>query len=128
MNDLREVAPGIFSVLDGVRSYEVRIAGGQVRVNGRTLQVDIEDPREWNRRAARGGGSESAQVKAPMPGKVVRLLVAIGDEVRQGQGVIVVEAMKMQNELKSPRDGRVASITAREHQTVDGGAVLLTIE
>jgi biotin carboxyl carrier protein len=59
---------------------------------------------------------------------VVRLLVEVGDDVAAGQGVVVVEAMKMQNELKSPRDGRVTHITAKEHATVNAGAVLITIE
>ncbi len=128
MSDAREVEPGVWSVLEGSRSYEVRISGGEVRVNGRAVEVAMRDPRDWNPNAARAAASGSAQIKAPMPGKVVRVLVAAGDDVSAGQGVIVVEAMKMQNELKSPRDGRVASVSAREHDTVNAGAVLVTIE
>jgi biotin carboxyl carrier protein len=63
-----------------------------------------------------------------MPGKIVRVLVAVGDEVVAGQGILVVEAMKMQNELKAPRDGRVTAIEVRENDSVNAGALLATIE
>jgi biotin carboxyl carrier protein len=63
-----------------------------------------------------------------MPGKIVRVLVGVGDEVAAGQGVIVVEAMKMQNELKTPRAGRVVSVSAKENDTVEAGAVLVVVE
>jgi biotin carboxyl carrier protein len=63
-----------------------------------------------------------------MPGKVVRILVAVGDTVTAGQGIVVVEAMKMQNEMKSPRDGRVAAIKTAPNESVNAGAVLALIE
>jgi biotin carboxyl carrier protein len=63
-----------------------------------------------------------------MPGKVVRILAAAGEEVAAGQGIVVVEAMKMQNEMKAPRAGRVIAITVRENDSVNAGAVLATIE
>jgi biotin carboxyl carrier protein len=63
-----------------------------------------------------------------MPGKVVRILVAVGDEVEAGQGIVVVEAMKMQNEMKTPRAGRVAAIQAKENDSVVAGAVLAVID
>jgi biotin carboxyl carrier protein len=128
VNDFREVEPGIWSVLVGTRSYEVRVAGGEVRVNGHEVQVALEDPREWNPQAARSGVSGRVQVKSPMPGKIVRVLVAIGDEVEAGQGVVIVEAMKMQNELKSPRDGRVTAVAVAQNDTVNAGTVLVVIE
>jgi biotin carboxyl carrier protein len=62
-----------------------------------------------------------------MPGKVVRVLVAVGDEVAAGQGLLVVEAMKMQNEMKAPRPGKVLSLSAAEGSTVTAGEVLATI-
>jgi len=67
-------------------------------------------------------------VAAPMPGKIVRLLVAEGDSVAAGQGLLVMEAMKMQNEMKAPKAGRVVSLTAREGATVAAGDVLAAIE
>ncbi len=63
-----------------------------------------------------------------MPGKVIRLLVKVGDPVAAGQGVAIVEAMKMQNELKSPKEGRVAAIGVGENDTVNAGVVIVTIE
>jgi biotin carboxyl carrier protein len=128
VKDFREVEPGVWSVLDGTRSFEVRTVNGEVRVNGCVVEVKIDDPRAWNGRTAALGASGSAQVKAPMPGKVVRLLVEVGDEIARGQGILVMEAMKMQNELKSPRDGRVTAIAAKDNETVAAGAILVTIE
>jgi biotin carboxyl carrier protein len=63
-----------------------------------------------------------------MPGKVVKVLVAVGDEVKAGQGVVVVEAMKMENELKSPKDGKVKAVAAKEGQAVEAGQNLITLE
>jgi biotin carboxyl carrier protein len=128
VRDLREVEPGVWSVLEGTRSWEVRTANGGVRVNGAPVEVAVEDPRAWNARAAGQSVSGGAQVKAPMAGKVARVLVAVGDAVRRGQGVVVVEAMKMQNELKSPRDGRVTAVAAKDNQIVNAAEVLVTIE
>lgn len=128
MINFLEVEPGVWSVIDGTRSFEVRIAGDEMRVNGVPVDIDKTDPRRWNPQAARGAVSGSAQVKSPMPGKVVEVLVTAGQEVAAGQGVVVVEAMKMQNQLKSPRDGRVAVIHAKRDELVNAGAVLVTIE
>jgi biotin carboxyl carrier protein len=63
-----------------------------------------------------------------MPGKVVRVLAAVGDSVEAGQGILVVEAMKMQNELKAPRAGRVVSVSAKEGDTVAAGEVMAEVE
>lgn len=67
-------------------------------------------------------------IKSPMPGKVVKVLVAPGDAVKAGQGVVVVEAMKMENELRAPRDGKVQAVSAREGQAVEAGQTLATLE
>jgi biotin carboxyl carrier protein len=100
--DAAEVSPGVYSILLHGESFEVRVetAGMELRASvvGREYNVAIRDPREWHRR--RGGAAEAEgrqQVTAPMPGKVVRILVATGDQVQAGQGLMVVEAMKMQN-------------------------------
>jgi biotin carboxyl carrier protein len=128
MIDVREVEPGVWSVIDGTRSVEIRLVGDEVRVNGVPVAVDTSDPRQWSPQAARGAVAGSAQVKSPMPGKVIEVLVMAGQEVAAGQGVVVVEAMKMQNQLKSPREGRVQAIHARQGELVNAGAVLVTIE
>lgn len=126
------VEPGVFLILTGGRSCEAEVEpagdGVWVTVNGRRYCVAIADPRGWNRSAAGVQVQGRENITAPMPGKVVRLLVAPGDEVRAGQGVVVVEAMKMQNEMKTARTGRIVSIPVREGQTVAAGAVLATIE
>jgi biotin carboxyl carrier protein len=67
-------------------------------------------------------------VRSPMPGKIVKVLVRPGDEVKAGQGVVVVEAMKMENELRAPRDGRVKEVSAREGHAVESGETLATLE
>ena len=103
----------------------------KVRVRGRIVEVDILDERRRKmKEAASGvlGAAGLAVIESPMPGKVMTLLVAEGDEVTQGQGVVVVEAMKMENELKSPKDGVVVSIVCKEGQAVTAGAPLLSVE
>jgi biotin carboxyl carrier protein len=126
--DVVEVEPGVYSlILDGC-SYEAAVSGSQIDVGGVLLQTDVEDPRKWNPAASSRKAEGREAIKAPMPGKVVRVLVAAGDEVVAGQGLMVLEAMKMQNEMKAPRAGRVASVAVKEHEAVNAGSVLLTIE
>ena len=103
-------------------------SGLVVTIEGHRFEIQVRDPRRWSRKAA-GAGSDAVQsILSPMPGKVVRVLAAPGDEVVSGQGIVVVEAMKMQNELKSNRNGRVLSVSAKEGATVAAGELLATIE
>jgi biotin carboxyl carrier protein len=126
------VEPGIYSVLIDGRSYEARVeeseGGVIVIIDGHRFAAGIRDPRRWSRQAGRQGGEGRLNVTAAMPGKIVRLLVAEGDTVAAAQGLLVVEAMKMQNEMKAPKAGRVVSLTAREGTTVAAGDVLAAIE
>jgi biotin carboxyl carrier protein len=114
------------------RSYEVafeRSVSGDllVHVNGSIVPVSL--PGRSARRAGRsGGGSSGGQVVAPMPGRVVSVLVERGDEVRERQGVIVLEAMKMQNEVRAGRAGVVTDIRVSKGSAVDAGAVLVVID
>ena len=90
---------------------------------------EVQDPRSLRSRRAAGSGVEGPQkLLAPMPGKVVRILVAENDEVESGQGIIVVEAMKMQNELKSPKKGVVQKIMVLEGANVNPGEPLVIVE
>ncbi|MBI2680495.1 MAG: biotin/lipoyl-binding protein [Candidatus Solibacter usitatus] len=127
-----EVEPGVFSILLDGRSYEARVENAQdgagVTIGGRRMRVELQDPRRANRQSAGRRTDGPLQVAAPMPGKIVRFLVARGDEVVAGQGLVVIEAMKMQNELKAARPGLVAAIPVREGETVSAGAVLVVIE
>jgi len=124
--------PGVYSVLLDGRSYEARVeeTGGAlvVVIDGYRFEIDVRDPRRWSRQSGGRGAGGLQTVAAPMPGKVVRVLVAAGDEVAAGQGVVVVEAMKMQNEMKAARAGRVLAMHVKEGATVVAGEVLATIE
>ncbi len=112
---------------DGL-SYEVHVTGTEAVIGTHRYRYEIEDPRRWKRGGAAANANAPAAVVAPMPGKVVRILVSVGDPVTAGQGIAVVEAMKMQNEMKSPRDGRVTAIKALANQSVTAGTVLALIE
>ena len=120
---------GEFSVLLDGRSYRVSPGhGGQVWVNGSLLSMEVFDPRDL-RSGGRGSANHGRQeIAAMMPGKVIRVLVSAGDSVEEGQGLVVVEAMKMQNEMKSPKSGRVAEVRARPEATVAAGEVLVVVE
>jgi biotin carboxyl carrier protein len=122
------LAPGSFSVLIGGRSYEAVASGTEIRVNGRAFSVELFDPRALRGRKAAGAIEGRRNIAAMMPGKVVRLLVAAGDPVESGQGLIVVEAMKMQNEMKSPQAGRVVEVKTKPGAAVSAGEVLMVIE
>ena len=132
--DAVEIAPHTFSILLQGQSHEIRVTpapGGTL-----TLQTPHEefaavvlDPRAWSGR--RHGSLEAEgrqQVVAPMPGKVVRLLVKAGDTVEAGQGLLVIEAMKMQNEIRSPKSGVVERLLAQEGQPVNAGEILAWVE
>lgn len=125
---LLEIAHGLFSaVLDG-NSYEIRISQNEATVNGHRYRFETEDPRQWKPSRTAASANAPAEILAPMPGKVVRILVALNDLVKAGQGIVVIEAMKMQNELKSPRDGRVTAVKAVPNESVNRGAFLALIE
>jgi len=130
--DAVEVEPGIWSiVLDG-RSYEVKLEpapdGYYASVDGRRYEVQVRDPRRLPRSRAALSAAGRQKVTSPMPGKVVRVLVQQGDDVEAGQGLLVVEAMKMQNEIRSPKAGRVVLISASEGAAVAGGETLVEVE
>jgi biotin carboxyl carrier protein len=126
--DVVEVEPGVYSVIAGTKSFEAWVAADRISIGGHNFRFEIDDPRKWKRQGHSAGGHGGVSIAAAMPGKVVRVLVSAGDEVVEGQGIVVVEAMKMQNELKAPRDGRVVSIEVKANDSVTAGAVLATIE
>jgi biotin carboxyl carrier protein len=101
-----------------------------VLLKNQVFRIDVADERSRRLRAvAAGFTAEGPQtIVAPMPGKVVKILVNVGDEVQEGQGLVVVEAMKMENELKSPKAGKIASITAKEGTAVEMNAKLMVVE
>jgi biotin carboxyl carrier protein len=131
--DVAEIDPHTFSILLNGQSHEIRVtplAGGtlQLQCGSHEFTAEIIDPRAW--RAGRRAGAEAEgrqQVIAPMPGKVIRVLVKLGDHVETGQGLLVVEAMKMQNEIRSPKSGTVERVLAQEGQPVNAGEVLCEV-
>ncbi len=122
--DIVEVEPGVYSVLDQGRSYEVRLEGDQAEVRGLAFQIEDEVENGTNA----GGRSGVVKIASPMPGRVIRVLVAAGDTVKAGQGIVVVEAMKMQNEMKSPKAGVVKQLNAQAGGTVAAREVIALIE
>jgi biotin carboxyl carrier protein len=124
--------PDVVSLRIGDMSYEVRserVANDlHIWVGTTPFTVEIRDPRSLRGRARAWGAEGPKKITASMPGKVVRLLVRDGDEVEAGAGVAVVEAMKMQNEIKSPRKGTVQKILVSEGAAVNAGDVLAIVE
>jgi biotin carboxyl carrier protein len=102
----------------------------QVLMHGRLYSVSVEDEREKRLRAAAGGGvAETGEfhLRAPMPGLVVAIPVAEGQEVKRGQVILILESMKMQNELKAPRDGTIGRIRVKPGETVEQKQTLLSV-
>lgn len=132
--DLEVVSPepGVYTFFAGHQVYEARVSAPdvdsfRVEIGGHLLTTRIIDRRR--RRATGEQGIEGRQnLIAPMPGKVVRVLLSPGEEVALGQGVVVVEAMKMQNEIKSPKSGRVTEVRVVEGATVNANQVLAVVE
>ena len=115
-------------------SYDIALepgSGGEliVYVNGFAVPVTIVDRRRWGRerRAEAGTGTQPRMIVAPRPGRIVKVLVQPGEAVQARQGLVVVEAMKMENELRAPRSGTVAEVRVREGASVEANAVLVVL-
>lgn len=130
-------ATGVESVSNGgltpVRSFYLAVENrgrGQrlVHVNGHAIEVTFAGARTGAPLAGEPSGTGPVRIIAPMAGRIAKVLVAPGDAVAAGQGVVVVEAMKMENELRASRSGIVRDVLAREGASVDAGAVLVVIE
>jgi biotin carboxyl carrier protein len=131
-----EITPGVYSLLLNGKTYEAFVskrpgdapglAGPYVIVVGlRRYVVELHDPRRWRRTGSSIEAEGPQEIVAPMPGKIVKILVAEGQQVERNQGLLVIEAMKMQNELKAPRAGRIECIYMEEGRGVESGARLL---
>jgi biotin carboxyl carrier protein len=136
--DVAKVRPGVYSVLIGERSFAAHVDTAAaavanecayvIQVDGATYDVLVQDPRRRERGRARLTVEGKQTVKAPMPGRVVKVLVAEGQAVEAGHGLVVVEAMKMQNEIKCQRAGKIGKIPVKEGQAVNAGETLLVVE
>jgi biotin carboxyl carrier protein len=134
--EARASQPGVYLLLSGGQVYDCRVEQvgakqevAEVTVGNHAYPITLTDPKRL-----RGGQSIGAaldgtiQIVAPMPGKIVRVLVEVGAEVEAGAGLVVVEAMKMQNEMKSPKAGKVTSVNVQTGATVNAGDVLAIVE
>jgi biotin carboxyl carrier protein len=125
----------VYSLIVDGRSHEAYIYQGednwQVLLRGRLYTVTPEDEREKRLRSAAGGGvAETGEyhLRAPMPGLVVAVTIEEGQEVKKGQVILILESMKMQNELKSPRDGTMGRIRVKAGESVEQKQTLLSIQ
>lgn len=132
--DFRELAPSMYSILAENTSHELTIEHRdgeiEVLVRGRLYSSQVLDERALLM-AQRSGGvmgdSKEASVKCPMPGLIVLVPVEVGQSVTKGQTVVILESMKMQNELKAPRDGVVLAVHVQPGQSVEQNKILVTI-
>ena len=135
--DASLLRPGVLSLLIDGKSHRVVLdadldasaaADPALHLGTERIAWQAEDPRSFRRRRRHAGSDGPVTLKASMPGRIVRVLVQQGDTVAAHQGVLVVEAMKMQNELKSPKEGRVADLRVAPGDTVTSGQALAVIE
>ena len=124
--------PNVLSLRIGNKAYEVkceRVSSEiHVWVGSQRFAAEVRDPRSLRGRVRAADDHGPKKLTAPMPGKVVRILVGQGSEVEAGAGVLVVEAMKMQNEVKSPKKGAIQKILVTEGAAVNAGDVLAIVE
>jgi biotin carboxyl carrier protein len=131
--DAISIGPDILSLLVNGKSYEIKqentATESNIVVGHERFSAVVRDPRSLRSRRRSDGGIEGVRkITAPMPGKVVRILAPAGTQVEAGQGVLVIEAMKMQNELKSPKKGTVKRLNVTEGAAVEAGQVIAEIE
>jgi biotin carboxyl carrier protein len=133
-----EITPGVYSLLINGRSYEALVSKRPgdapglgtpfvVVVGLRRYLVELRDPRQWRRAGSSMGAEGPQEIVAPMPGRIVKVLVKEGQMVERDEGLLVIEAMKMQNELRAPRAGRVERIYMPEGRGVETGARLMRL-
>jgi biotin carboxyl carrier protein len=135
--DILEMEPGCYSILMEGRSVEVRLDAARsldpeahayrAMLYDGAYEFALVDPRRALLAGGGGAGSGGGILASPMPGKIVKLLVQVGDAVQEGQTLLVMEAMKMQNELKTTTTGTVTTIHIQEGATVETGTVLITV-
>jgi biotin carboxyl carrier protein len=126
---------GCFHLLIGNTSHQVNIekteSAYRVNINGRTYHVHVEDERTRQFRSLVKADTlvaKQVQIKAPMPGMIVRIQVREGQEIQKGDGLVVIEAMKMENEIRAPADCRVLKILRKEQDSVEKDTVLILVE
>jgi len=134
--DIEKVGTGLYSILNDGKSYSVELIGGAnpkhytVNTYAKTFDVEVIDA-ETKYLQSRGGTKDDdaeLHIMSPMPGKIVKVPVKVGDEVKEGQTIVVVEAMKMQSEFKVKKDRIIKEIYVKEGDTVDANQILIELE
>lgn len=125
-----EPEPNVFLLKYNNQIYQAYVAPNNlVSLGKHQFEITLTDPKRLRGSSVTSEQNDGAsEIKTAMPGKVVRVLVDQGSEIKQGESVIVVEAMKMQNEMKSPKDGVIKEIRFHEGSTVNAGDILVVIE
>lgn len=129
---IEPVMPGVYSVLLGDRTFLVNVAqhpeGLEVWVGLERHLISLSDPRDRPARQRTSGVAGPIEIRAQMPGKIIKVMIAEGTHVSAGEGLLVIEAMKMQNEVKAPKDGVLRRIHVSEGSTVNAGEPLVVVE
>jgi biotin carboxyl carrier protein len=129
--DVVEIFPGLYSILLDGKSLVVRIEPREdrleIEVGTRRIAAEVTDPRRLRRGRGQLDLEGHQRILAPMPGKVVRVLAGQGEPVEADQAILVLEAMKMQNEVRSPKSGRIERLLVSEAQTVNAGDLLAIV-
>lgn len=134
--DLMHTADGTFSILEGGHSFNIELVPHEKpkKYTAHTLYKEFEvevidaEARYLMNRGANGFGSHENTISSPMPGKVVKILLNEGDEVKEGENAIIISAMKMESEYKAPRDGVVKKINVKEGDTIEGDQILIELD
>ena len=128
--EVDELEPDLFHFKVDGRVIEIYTGpNGLTDVGAHQLKIDVRDPKKLSAIGIKGMAADgTVEIRSAMPGKLVRVLVSAGDSVSEGDGIVVVEAMKMQNELKTPKEGTVREVRFSEGDTANGGDLLAVIE
>ena len=131
--DARWTRSDLLSIIIDGRSYQVDIHtdkdAHEILIEGEHFDFELFDERKALLKKNAAMGAEGVQeIKSSMPGKIVKILISDGEEVEQGQGLVVVEAMKMENEIRSPKKGTIKKVGVKEGEAVEAGALLVVVE
>jgi biotin carboxyl carrier protein len=134
--DLMHTADGTFSILEGAHSYNIELVPGKqpkkytayTLYNSYEVEIIDAEARYLRNRGANGFAGSDNSISSPMPGKVVKLLVNEGDNIKEGETAIIISAMKMESEYKAPKDAVVKKINVSEGDTIEGNQILIELE
>ena len=133
--DLLHTADGTFSILEGGHSYNIELVPNHPKkytaytlYNSFDVEVIDAEAKYLMNRGANGFGSNENTISSPMPGKVVKILVKEGDEIKEGETAIIISAMKMESEYKAPKDSIIKKINVNEGDTIEGSQILIELD